>query len=172
MVAIFNNKIQRPKIQRLNQACRSYFHRISNPTSSDYREGASEVVSNVRSLANSDPLLHGTVLTLHEATPMKLASASFDASLSHDVVTSVAAEATASVSAGTGLVASPTGGPWNVRARVPLAEIRRLLVVKQLLGEISRSSFASATVSAAAAAAVFPLPLAIRPPPSRAPYSG
>lgn len=82
------------------------------------------------SLANRDPFFDGTVLTLHEATPVKLASAFFDASLSHDVVTSAATQAAASVSTGTGLVAGPTCGAWDVRAWIPLAKVWRLLVVK------------------------------------------
>ena len=82
------------------------------------------------SLANSDPLFHSAVLTLHDATPMKLAFAPLDPSLSHHVVTSSATQVAAPVPTGAGLVAPTSRCSRDVRAWISLAKIRRFLVIK------------------------------------------
>lgn len=129
----------------------------------------------VRSLANGDPFFHGAVLTLHEATPVKLASTHLDVPLPDHVVASPAAQAAASVTAGAGLVAPTTRGAGDVRGRVPLAKVGRLLIVEELLGEISGAPLASTATSiptGGSSSAMFPLPLSVGPSSSRAPHSG
>jgi len=88
------------------------------------------------SLAHGDPLLHRAILTVHEATPVKLALAQFRSSLPYHVVTPTAAQISASVTAGARLVASATGGAGDVDRRIPLAEVRRFLIVEELLGQV------------------------------------
>ena len=64
---------------------------------------------------------------------MELAVAALAPRLLQDVVSPAAAQALAVVHAGTGLVADPSLRPGRVRAQVPLAEVRRLLEVDQLV---------------------------------------
>lgn len=133
-----------------------------------------ESSSSGRSFANGDPFLHRTVLALHEATPVELASAHFDATLPDHVVTSAAAQTAASVPARAGLVAPPTRGAGDVRARIPLAEVGRLLVVEELFSEVSGSPLPApaSRVSSGSSSAMFPLSLPLGPPPPRSPHSG
>lgn len=72
---------------------------------------------------------------------MKLASAPLRSPLSYHVVASAAAEIGASIPAGAGFVAFTTSGAGDVERRVPLAEVRRFLIVVELFRTIPRFFF-------------------------------
>lgn len=108
--------------------------------------------SHCPSLADRDPFLDGAVLTLNHAAPVEFAEAALGPAQPHDVVAAAAAEGGAAVAARARAVALAARGPGYVHEGVALAEVGRLLVVEELLGEVAGLALALAAVLALAGA--------------------
>lgn len=89
------------------------------------------------SFTNAHPLLYVTRLTLHVAAPVELAVAPFYPLLLDEVVPPATAQIRATVGTCAGAIAEAPGCPLDVQTLVLVAEIRRFLVVEQVVRQVS-----------------------------------